>query len=124
MSALTHEPAVLPAPIPRTIDGIADALPSAKRARFNAEARTTKAEDLEACLLKWWGEAVKEAAAPTRDLPPGTEGLSSTTAVFIERIAAGGAVDWAEMERLRTRRGARFIDWEAIDRARAAAGAA
>jgi hypothetical protein len=35
------------APIPRTIDGIAKALPSAQRAAFSTEARTTEAAGLE-----------------------------------------------------------------------------
>ncbi|MFC9223156.1 hypothetical protein ACFT8W_20925 [Streptomyces hygroscopicus] len=122
MTAQTHEPAV--APIPRTIDGIADALPSAKRLQFNREVRTTDLADLEACLSKWWSEAVMEAAAPSRDLPPDDPQLSSMTVLFIERIAAGGAIDWTEMDAMRARKGARHIDWDAIDRARAAAGAA
>lgn len=110
------------APIPRTIDGIADALPSAQRTAFNAEARTTEAADLEACLSKWWGIAVLEAAAPNDTVtPPGT---ASMTTVFLRRIAAGGAIDWTEIDAMRERRGARHIDWDAIDRARTAAGAA
>lgn len=122
MTAQTHAPAV--APIPRTIDGIADALPSAKRLQFNREARTTDLTELDQCLSKWWGEAVMEAAAPAKDLPPHDPQLSSMTVLFIERIAAGGAIDWTEMETMRARKGARYIDWAAIDRARAAAGAA
>ncbi|MEV5598899.1 hypothetical protein [Streptomyces sp. NPDC052496] len=119
MSTQTHARV---APIPRTIDGIADALPSAERARFNAEARTTEAADLEACLAKWWGVAVLEAAAPKEEAtPPGTV---SMTSVFLRRIAAGGAIDWNEIDAMRERRGARHIDWDAIDRARVAAGAA
>jgi hypothetical protein len=121
MTAQTHELAV--APIPRTIDGIADALPSAKRAAFNAEARATEAADLEACLTKWWAEAVLEAAAPTENVSA-APGHTSMTIVFLRRIAAGGAVDWSEIDAMRHRQGARHIDWAAIDRARAAAGAA
>jgi hypothetical protein len=120
MITQTHVRAV--APIPRTIDGIADALPSAQRAAFNAEARTTQAADLEACLSKWWGVAVMEAAEPAEDTSPA--GTVSMTTVFLRRIAAGGAIDWSEIDSMRHRRGARHIDWAAVDRARAAAGAA
>ncbi|WP_329142679.1 hypothetical protein OIU91_03720 [Streptomyces sp. NBC_01456] len=108
--------------IPRTIDGIADALPSAKRAAFNAEARSTEAADLPACLDRWWGTAVLEAAAPAEETGPG--GTVSMTTLTLRRIAAGGAIDWDELDAMRRRRGARTIDWDAIDRARAAAGAA
>lgn len=120
MTTQTHVRAV--APIPHTIDGIADALPSAQRAAFNAEARSTEAAGLEACVSKWWGIAVLEAAAPDGvQVPAGT---ASMTAVFLRRIAGGGAIDWTEIDAMRERRGARHIDWAAIDRARAAAGAA
>ncbi|MFF7258582.1 hypothetical protein [Streptomyces microflavus] len=50
------------------------------------------------------------------DLP---EGTVTVTEVFLRRIAAGGAIDWTEMDVLRERPGARWIDWEAIDTARA-----
>ncbi|MFJ2218377.1 hypothetical protein ACIQVO_39905 [Streptomyces sp. NPDC101062] len=42
------------------------------------------------------------------------------TEAFLQRIALGGAIDWDEMDKFRHRRGARQIDWDAIDRARAA----
>ncbi|MBV9315228.1 MAG: hypothetical protein JO100_16190 [Pseudonocardia sp.] len=119
MTAQTHAPVT---PIPRTIDGIADALPSAKRTAFNIEARTTEAADLPACLIKWWGIAVMEAAAPAQDTT--AEGTVSMTTLMLRRIAAGGAIDWNELDVMRERRGARNLDWAAIDRARAAAGAA
>jgi hypothetical protein len=35
-------------------------------------------------------------------------------------MGLGTAIDWDEMDKFRHRRGARQIDWAAIDRARAA----
>ncbi|NEE37975.1 hypothetical protein G3M53_72830 [Streptomyces sp. SID7982] len=50
------------------------------------------------------------------------EGTVTVTEVLLRRIAAGGAIDWTQIDALRRRPGARWIDLEAVDAARAGAG--
>ncbi|MEU2076605.1 hypothetical protein [Streptomyces sp. NPDC013489] len=55
---------------------------------------------------------------PTDQAPRPADGTVTVTEAFLRRIAAGGAIDWPAIDALRHRCGARFIDWNAIDRAR------
>ncbi|MCD9145906.1 hypothetical protein [Streptomyces albireticuli] len=103
-----------PWPIERSSRGLLAALDGEARSRFISELLATGPGETENVIARWWAEAVRQAA--------GEVSAGSVTALFVERIIGGGTVDWDDMAVQRRQRGARFIDWDAIDRARAAAG--
>ncbi|MFC4911943.1 hypothetical protein [Actinomadura gamaensis] len=70
--------------IPRTVSAIADALSPDKRARFMAE--TSRADDLDAVLDRWWRDAMLDQV-PGREKRV-TDALAGRGLVSLEDLAA------------------------------------
>lgn len=99
-TAVTAQPLHVPMPeppprVPRTIDGIADALPGARRMEFyRAVGQAQAGPDLQHVIATWWGQAMLDTdpdrgqiitAVQTGTLP------TTTMAEVLRRRRANGA---------------------------------
>lgn len=91
-----HSPETAPR-VPRTIDGIADALTGARRMEFyRAVGQAEAGPDLQHVLATWWGQAMLDTD-PDRDriiaaVEAGTVATVTMAEVIRRRRAGGGAM--------------------------------
>ncbi|MGH3929411.1 MAG: hypothetical protein ACRDTF_05475 [Pseudonocardiaceae bacterium] len=94
--ARPHTPGTAPR-VPRTIDGIADALTGARRMEFyRAVGQAEAGPDLQHVLATWWGQAMLDTD-PDRDriiaaVEAGTVTTVTMAEVIRRRRASGGAM--------------------------------
>ncbi|OIV37000.1 hypothetical protein BIV57_13510 [Mangrovactinospora gilvigrisea] len=97
MTAQPLEPSTGADRVPRTVDGIAQALSGARRMAFYRELGLATAETAPAVVRRWWAEAMLDTD-PARDairaqVDNGTLPLSSWDEVIAKRRALGLPVE-------------------------------
>ncbi len=94
--ARPHAPETAPR-VPRTIDGIADALTGARRMEFyRAVGQAEAGPDLQRVVATWWGQAMLDTD-PDRDqiiaaVEAGTVATVTMAEIIRRRRASGGAM--------------------------------
>lgn len=94
--ARSHAPETAPH-VPRTIDGIADALTGARRMEFyRAVGQAEAGPDLQHVVATWWGQAMLDTD-PDRDriiaaVEAGTVATVTMAEVIRRRRASGGTI--------------------------------